>query len=73
VQVGAFKNRARADVVASELSGLYQQSVLVAPARVKNQTFYRVRFLAETKPDAKTLATTLRRNDNFLTWIVPLP
>lgn len=74
VQVGAFKNRARADALAAKLSGRYQQSVLVAPATVKNQTFYRVRFIAETKPDAKTLAATLRNNDNLLTWIVvPLP
>jgi len=74
VQVGAFKDRARAVALAAKLSGRYQQTILVAPATVENQTFYRVRFLAETKPDAKTLAATLRQNDNLLTWIVvPLP
>ncbi len=74
VQVGAFKDRARAVALAAKLSGRYQQTILVAPATVENQTFYRVRFLAETKSDAKTLAATLRHNDNLLTWIVvPLP
>ncbi len=74
VQVGAFKDRASADALAAKLSGRYQQTILVAPATVKNQTLYRVRFLAETKPDAKTLAATLRQNDNLLPWIVvPLP
>ena len=74
VQVGAFKDRARADALAAKLSGRYQQTILVAPVTVGNQTFYRVRFLAETKPDAKTLAATLRQNDNLLAWVVvPLP
>lgn len=74
VQVGAFKDRARADALAAKLSGRYQQAILVAPVTVKDQTFYRVRFLAETKPDAQTLAATLRQNDNLLPWIVvPLP
>jgi len=74
VQVGAFKDRARADALAAKLSGRYQQTILVAPATVKGQTLYRVRFLAETKPDAQTLAATLRQNDNLLPWIVvPLP
>ena len=74
VQVGAFKDRASADALAAKLSGRYQQTILVAPATVKNQTLYRVRFLAETKPDAQALAATLRQNDNLLTWIVvPLP
>src|SRR5713226_1296050 len=74
VQVGAFKDRASADALAAKLSGRYQQTILVAPATVKNQTLYRVRFLAETKPDAETLAATLRQNENLLPWIVvPLP
>ena len=74
VQVGAFKDRASADALAAKLSGRYQQTILVAPATVKDQTLYRVRFLAETKPDAETLAATLRQNDNLLPWIVvPLP
>jgi cell division septation protein DedD len=74
VQVGAFKDRASADALAAKLSGRYQQTILVAPATVKGQTLYRVRFLAETKPDAETLAATLRQNDKLLPWIVvPLP
>jgi len=74
VQVGAFKDRARADALAAKLSGRYQQTILVAPATVENQTIYQVRFLAETKPDAKTLAASLSQNDNLLTWIVaPCP
>jgi len=73
VQVGAFKDRAHADALAAKLSGRYQQTIIVAPATVGNQTFYRVRFLAETKPDAKTLAATLRQNDNLLAWVVVPP
>src|SRR5205807_1273592 len=64
VQVGAFKDRASADALAAKLSGRYQQTILVAPATVKGQTFYRVRFIAETKHEAQTLAATLRQNDN---------
>jgi len=74
VQVGAFKDRASADALAAKLSGRYQQTILVAPATVKDHTLYRVRFLAETKSDAQALAATLRQNDNLLPWIVvPLP
>ena len=69
-QVGAFKDRARADALAAKLSSRYQQTILVAPVTVKDQTFYRVRFLAETKVDAKTLAATLRQNDNQLACVV---
>ena len=73
-QVGAFKDRARADALAANFPARYQQTMLVAPVTVKDQTFYRVRFLAETKADAKTLAATLRQNDNQLACVVvPLP
>src|SRR2546422_5349274 len=47
-------DRASADALAAKLSGRYQQTILVAPATVKNQTLYRVRFLAETRSEEHT-------------------
>lgn len=73
VQVGAFPDRARAEVMASHLSTLYQQEIMIAPIEVRGKTLYRVRFLVGTKADAEVLANSMLREQRLKTWIVALP
>ncbi len=72
VQVGAFQDHARAEFLGSQLSNLYGQEILVAPAEVRGKTFYRVRFLVETKAEAEALADNLLRDQKLKSEIVPL-
>ena len=73
VQVGAFVHRERAEALSSQLSERHQQLLRVSPAEVHNATFYRVRFLVETRAEALALAKSLRRDEKLPTWIVPVP
>jgi cell division septation protein DedD len=73
VQVGAFVHRERAEALSSQLSERHRQLLRVTPAEVRNQTFYRVRFLVETRAEAVALAKSLRRDENLPTWIVAAP
>lgn len=73
VQVGAFPDRTCAEALASHLSNLYQQEILIAPIEVRGKTFYRVRFLVGTKADAEALANSMLRGQRLKAWIVALP
>lgn len=72
VQVGAYKNRERAEAVAQLLSSHYGQ-VLLAPQEVAGKVLYRVRIPVETEAKAKTLAATLRQESQMESWVVSLP
>jgi cell division septation protein DedD len=73
VQIGAFADRARAEALASQLSNLYQQEILVAPVEVRGKTLYRVRFLVGTKAGAEALANSMLREQRLKAWVVVLP
>jgi general secretion pathway protein A len=64
VQVGSF-DKAQADLLALRFSEQYHRPVLTAPTQVGNRTLYRVRILAETKPEAEALALSLLRDDHI--------
>ena len=73
VQIGAFPDLARAEALASHVSNLYQQTILVAPIEVRGKTMYRVRFLVGTKAGAEALANSMLREQRLKAWIVELP
>jgi SPOR domain len=73
IQVSALEDRTQADELSIKLADRYKKQVLITPTKVGNKTFYRVRILVETKPDAEVLALALRREQKLQTWIVPFP
>ncbi len=71
--MGAYKNRATAEALASQLSDKYSQLALVAPSERPEGTFYRVRVLVATRAEADALGADLRRKQKLKPWIVPIP
>jgi len=68
VQVDAF-DKAQASLLALRFSERYHRPVLTTPTHVGNRTFYRVRILAGTKPEAEALALSLLRDDHISAWV----
>lgn len=72
VQVGAYENRVRAELLAQLLSAQHKD-IQVAPRAVAGTVLYRIRIPVETEAGAKTLAANLRRGFEIETWVVSLP
>lgn len=70
VQVGAFGDKAEADLLALRLSERFHQPVLTTPTQVGSRTLYRVRILVATKPEAEALALSLLRDDHISVWVI---
>jgi general secretion pathway protein A len=64
VQVDLF-DKEKASLLALRFSERYHRPVLTTPTQVGSRTVYRVRILAETKPEAEALAISLLRDDHI--------
>ncbi len=69
VQVGSF-DKAEASRLALRFSERYHRPVLTTPTQVDSRTFYRVRILAGTKPEAEALALSVLRDDQISAGVI---
>jgi len=69
VQVGSF-DKAEASRLALRFSERYHRPVLTTPTQVGSRTLYRVRILAETKPEAEALALSVLRDDHISAGVI---
>lgn len=73
VQVGAYVDRAEADRMLNKLMKVFPNGMTISQVTTRNETRWRLRVLATSKPEALKIAARLLRDQDIKAWIDPVP